>query len=108
MKINDFKLERFFAKYEFTTPYILCASDCESFKVEDLFKLDKSAEKDFKELWLGYTESLGHPRLREEISKLYPHSEPEHIIVFSGAEEGIFAFMNGCMHPCTHAVMQSC
>jgi aspartate/methionine/tyrosine aminotransferase len=106
MKINDFKLERFFAKYEFTAPYLLCSSDCESFKVEDLFKLDKNAENDFKELWLGYTESLGHPRLREEISKLYLHSEPEHTIVFSGAEEGIFAFMNALLDPKDHVMVQ--
>ena len=106
MKINDFKLERFFAKYEFTAPYILCASDCESFKIEDLFKLGKNAEKDFKELWLGYTESLGHPRLREEISKLYQHTKPEQIIVFSGAEEGIFAFMNALLDPKDHVIVQ--
>ncbi|UCH98523.1 MAG: aminotransferase class I/II-fold pyridoxal phosphate-dependent enzyme [Candidatus Aminicenantes bacterium] len=107
MKINDFKLERFFAKYEFSAPYILCASDCESLKVEDLFKLDKNAEKDFKKLWLGYTESLGHPLLREEISKLYQHSKPDHIIVFSGAEEGIFAFMNALLDPNDHIIVQS-
>ena len=106
MKINDFKLERFFAKYEFTAPYLLCSSDCESFKVEDLFKLDKNAEKDFKELWLGYTESLGHPLLREEISKLYLHSQPKHTIVFSGAEEGSFAFMNALLEPNDHVIVQ--
>jgi len=106
MKINDFKLERFFAKYEFTAPYLLCSSDCESIKVEDLFKLDKNAEKDFKELWLGYTESLGHPHLREEISKLYLHSQPKHTIVFSGAEEGIFAFMNALLDPNDHVIVQ--
>jgi aspartate/methionine/tyrosine aminotransferase len=106
MKINNFKLERFFAKHEFTTPYLLCASDCESFKVEELFKLDKNAEKDFKNLWLGYTESQGHPRLREEISKLYHHSAPEHIIVFSGAEEGIFVFMNALLEPRDHIIVQ--
>jgi hypothetical protein len=26
MKIADFALERYFARYEFTTPYILCSS----------------------------------------------------------------------------------
>ncbi len=94
MKLKDFKLERFFAKYEFRTPYLLCCSDCESFSVEELFNLDKEAERDFKRLWLGYTESPGHPELREEISKLYTNTAPDDIIVFAGAEEGIFIFMN--------------
>lgn len=106
MKINDSKLERFFAKYEFSAPYLLCTSDCESFKVEDLFKLDKNAEKNFKKLWLGYTETLGNPSLREEISKLYQHSKPGHIIVCSGAEEGIFVFMNALLNPNHHVIVQ--
>ena len=29
MKINDFKLECYFGKYEFTAPYLLTQSDCE-------------------------------------------------------------------------------
>jgi len=27
MRIPDFQLERFFARYEFSVPYLLCASD---------------------------------------------------------------------------------
>jgi aspartate/methionine/tyrosine aminotransferase len=107
MKLNDFKLERFFAKYEFTTPYLLCSSDCESFKVEELFELDKNAEKDFKKLWLGYTEYPGSLALRVEISKLYIHSTPENIIVFAGAEEGIFVFMNALLNPGDNIIVQA-
>ena len=40
MKINDFKLERFFAKYEFNVKYNLCSSDCESFSVKELLDLE--------------------------------------------------------------------
>jgi len=107
MKLNDFKLERFFAKYEFTTPYLLCSSDCESFKVEELFDLDKNAEKDFKKLWLGYTEYPGSSALRVEISKLYTDSIPENIIVFAGAEEGIFVFMNALLDPGDNIIVQA-
>ena len=94
MKLNDFKLERFFAKYEFSAPYLLSSSDCESFTVGELLALEENAEEEFKNLWLGYTESQGSPVLREEISKLYKNTSPEEILVFSGAEEGIFVFMN--------------
>ncbi len=94
MKLNDFKLERFFAKYEFSAPYLLSSSDCESFTAGELLALEENAEKEFKNLWLGYTEAQGSPELREEISKLYENISPEEILVFSGAEEGIFVFMN--------------
>lgn len=107
MKINDFKLERFFAKYEFNTPYLLCCSDCESLSIEDLFNLDKTAETNFKKLWLGYTESLGHPELREEISKLYTNTTPNNIIVFTGAEEGIFIFINTLLEKNDEIIVQS-
>ncbi len=94
MKIRDFKLEEFFAIHEFSAPYLLCTSDCESFSVEELLALDPASENDFKKLRLGYTESLGNPLLRKEISSLYETMEPEDIIVFAGGEEGIFIFMN--------------
>ena len=71
MKINDFKLERFFAKYEFKTPYLLCSSDCEPFTAKELLELQKNSKMEFDKLWLGYTESQGSPILRKEISKLY-------------------------------------
>ena len=106
MKIKDSKLERFFAKYEFQVPYLLCASDCESFKVQDLFNLDKEAENEFRELWLGYTESLGNPVLRQEIAKLYHCATAENVIVFTGAEEGIFVFMNALLNPGDHVIVQ--
>jgi aspartate/methionine/tyrosine aminotransferase len=106
MKIKDFKLERFFAKYEFTAPYLLCTSDCESITVEDLFQLDANAEKDFKNLRLNYTESLGNPVLREEISNLYNNTSPEYVMVCAGAEEGIFIFMNVLLNPGDHMIVQ--
>ena len=64
MKINEFKLERFFAKYEFTAPYLLCSSDCESWTIEELLSMEEGSEEAFKKLRLGYTESTGSPVLR--------------------------------------------
>lgn len=81
MRINNFKLEEFFAKYEFSASYLLCASDCESFTVEELLSLDQESEKLLKKLELGYTESQGSPVLREEISNLYDDVMSENIII---------------------------
>ncbi|MDI6721753.1 MAG: hypothetical protein QMD85_05145 [Candidatus Aenigmarchaeota archaeon] len=70
MKLDDFGIERFFAKYEFNTKYLLCTSDCESFSVKELLEFEEGSEKEFEKLRLGYTESQGGAALREEICKL--------------------------------------
>ena len=45
MKINDFKLECYFGKYEFTAPYLLTQSDCESMSTRDLLALEPGAQE---------------------------------------------------------------
>ena len=106
MKLKNFKLERFFAKYEFNVKYLMCASDCESFTVSELLELEDIAENNLKNQWLGYTESPGHPDLRKEISKLYDNISYDEILVFSGAEEGIFVFMNVFLNEGDHIIVQ--
>ena len=106
MKIRDFLIERFFAKYEFEIPYLLCASDCESFSVEEILQLEEGAEDKFRKLKLSYTDSQGSPELREAISTLYKDISKEEILAFSGAEEGIFAFMNVVLNPGDNIIVQ--
>jgi len=106
MKIKPFKLEDFFAKYEFNVDYLLCSSDCETFTVKELLELESGASEELNQLRLGYTESLGHSLLREEISHLYEEIEKENIIVFSGAEEGIFVYMNVLLNREDHIIVQ--
>ena len=36
MNIAPFKLERYFAKYEFNAEFLLCSSDCEAMSIADL------------------------------------------------------------------------
>ena len=106
MKLEKFKLEDFFEKYEFKVKYLLCASDCESFTIGELLDLEEEADLALKQHWLGYTESPGNPTLREEISKLYQNIDAEDILVFSGAEEGIFVFMNVYLNTGDHVIVQ--
>src|SRR5215472_1365197 len=105
MRIADFKLERYFARYEFTAPYLLCSSDAESIALDELLSM---ADDVGRQLWsglrLGYTETAGHPALRGEIARLYEHIADDDVLVFSGAEEAIFAFMNGVLGPSDHVV----
>ena len=107
MKIPQFKLERYFAKYEFSARYLLCSSDCESLSIADLLALEPGAEDGLKRHWLGYTESQGAPSLRQEISRIYTTVTSEQVLVHAGAEEAIFLFMHAMLGPGDHAVVHS-
>jgi aspartate/methionine/tyrosine aminotransferase len=105
MKIPDFKLERYFAEYEFSTKYLLSSSDCEALSIQDLLKMERGAAERFNQHWLGYTESQGSPTLREEISGIYQDITANQILVHSGAEEGIFIFMHAYLNPGDHIIV---
>ena len=107
MQLQEFQLERYFAKYEFTAPHLLCCSDCESLSVANLLQLEQGAQEEFLSLWLGYTESLGSPELRTEIASLYTRASAENIIVHTGAEEAIFNFMNVVLNPGDEIIVHS-
>jgi aspartate/methionine/tyrosine aminotransferase len=105
MKIKPFALERYFAEYEFSAPYLLCCSDCESFSLRELLELEPDAQTQFQGLRLGYTPSLGTTALRKEIANLYRSIREEHVLVHSGAEEAIFSFMNVVLDPGDHIIV---
>ena len=65
MKLAPFKLERFFSRHEFTAPYLLCSSDCESLSLGELLAMEPGTRDRLYSLWLGYTEPLGNPQLRQ-------------------------------------------
>lgn len=107
MNLQPFKLERYFARYEFATEFLLCSSDCEAMTVTELLALEAGAAEAFQNVWLGYTESLGSPSLRREISKIYSTVRPEEVLVFSGAEEGIFLFLLAAVKEGDHVVVHT-
>jgi len=107
MNLPPFKLERYFAKYEFNTEYLLCSSDCESMTIADLLALEEGAAEKFQQTWLGYTESQGSPALHAEICKLYETMQPDDILVHSGAEEAIFLFMFAAFKQYDHVIVHS-
>jgi aspartate/methionine/tyrosine aminotransferase len=107
MMIPQFKLERYFAKYEFSTKHLLCCSDCESLSVGDLLSCETDAIKKLERVWLGYTESLGLPILREKISDLYENIGVNDVLVHAGAEEAIFNFMNVILEKGDHIIVHT-
>jgi aspartate/methionine/tyrosine aminotransferase len=106
MRIADFALERYFARWEFSVEHLLCASDVQGYPMGALLAL---ADDETRALWegltLGYAESSGHPLLRREISALYDGLAPEDVLVFAGAEEGIFCLVNVLLGPGDHSVV---
>lgn len=55
MKLHPFRLERYWAKHEFSVPYLLCSSDCESMTIGELLALEPDAQERFASSWLGFT-----------------------------------------------------
>jgi aspartate/methionine/tyrosine aminotransferase len=106
MRINDFKLEVFFGKHEFSAPYLLTQSDCESMTIKDLLAFEPGAQEGLLNGWLGYTEVPGSPELRKEISKLYKNIGTEEVLVHVGAQEPIFNFLNVCLEAGDHMISQ--
>lgn len=106
MKIDDFKLEVFFGKYEFTAPYLLTQSDCESMTIDTLLSLETGAKETFLNSWLGYTEVAGAPELRSEIAQLYRSMSVDNVLVHAGAQEAIFNFMNVYLEEGDHVISQ--
>ncbi|MBA2720842.1 MAG: aminotransferase class I/II-fold pyridoxal phosphate-dependent enzyme [Chloroflexi bacterium] len=106
MRIADFALERFFARWEFAVRHLLCASDVEGWRMADLLDLaDDETAALWADLRLGYTEAPGHPLLRVEIAALYDTLEADDVLVFAGAEEAIFCLSNVLLGPGDHAVV---
>jgi aspartate/methionine/tyrosine aminotransferase len=103
--IREFALERFFAKYEFATRYVLGASDVEGMYMSDVLAL---ADDETRRMWdglkLNYTESLGLPLLREEIAALYRGLSADDVLTFAGAEEAVFLTMHAALTRGDHVV----
>ncbi len=104
--MRDFALETYFSKWEFSARYHMTASDLESLSVADLLAMATPQDRDaFAQQWLGYTETHGHPELREEISKTYDTVAPSDILCFAGAEEGVYAAMRVLLDKDDHAIV---
>ncbi|MCJ7623603.1 MAG: aminotransferase class I/II-fold pyridoxal phosphate-dependent enzyme [Anaerolineaceae bacterium] len=104
MKLKPFKLERYFARYEFSAEYLLSCSDCDGLSQRELVAM---ADDALKEMWdrlsLGYTESRGSPILRSEIAKLYQGIHPDQCLV-AAPQEGILIALNTILQTGGHVI----
>lgn len=104
MKINDFKLECFFGQYEFSAPYLLTQSDCETFSIQEILNMEEGAQEKFLNMKLGYTETWGDLELRKIIAGLYEDMTDENVLVMHGASEGIFGLLNVLLDEGDHMI----
>ncbi len=107
MSIREFKLERYFARWEFNAPYLLSASDCETMSIGELLDLAGVPLSILGDLRLGYTESQGDPALRATIAQFYPSLSADHLLVTNAPEEAIFLVMQTVLNPGDRVVVQT-
>ena len=126
MKIRPFRIEEYFAKYEFSAKYLMGSSDMESREVRELFALEPGSQEKFLGQWCGYTESAGAPELREVIAGIYkdgnrvggvrtsggnsPRREEigaDNVFVVSCAEEGIFVLYHALLGADDHVIVEA-
>ncbi len=107
MRIADFALERFFARWEFAVRHLLCASDVEGWPMADLLALadDETAGAlgEPPARLLGGARPSAAPRRDRRRSTTT--STPDDVLVFAGAEEAIFCLSNVLLGPGDHAVV---
>jgi len=105
--IKPFKLERYFAKHEFTATYLMSSSDAEPLTMPELLAFADDEHRDmWDNLWLGYTESKGHPQLLKSIASLYDNITSENVLGVV-PEEGIFISMSSLLQASDHIVVVS-
>ena len=99
-----FKLERYFAQYEFKVRYLLSASDCEGLTQRELLALaDADSLARWDALTLGYTESQGLPALREEVARMTLGISADDVLILT-PEEGIFIAMQTLLDAGDHVI----
>ncbi|MCB9418946.1 MAG: aminotransferase class I/II-fold pyridoxal phosphate-dependent enzyme [Ardenticatenaceae bacterium] len=105
MKIAPFEIEQYFDRYEFTTPYLLCASDCETMSVAELLQMADVSLTDFADMRLGYTEAQGSQELRTAVAQTYKSVQPDHVVILTAPEEGIYLTMRALLEPGDHVIV---
>lgn len=105
MHIAPFATEQYFSRYEFSTPHLLCASDCETLSVAELLRIANADPAELLDLRLGYTESAGSPALRAAVAHLYSGIDPAEVVILGAPEEGIYLTLRTLLDPGDHVIV---
>lgn len=106
MQLPAFLIERMFAEHEFTARVNLTGSDTEALTLEELWRLSPGQTRQWYEsLALGYTESPGHPALRQLAAEASGLTSGEAVQVFAGATEAVFVLLNAVLGAGDHVIV---
>ncbi|HEV7180530.1 MAG TPA: aminotransferase class I/II-fold pyridoxal phosphate-dependent enzyme [Candidatus Baltobacteraceae bacterium] len=104
--LAQFRLEAFFAEWEFKARYHLTASDAETMSVAELLTFADAADRArWETLRLGYIDTRGTSELRDAVANTYERVSADDILCFAGAEEGMYCAMRGLLEPGDHAIV---
>ena len=96
---RPFLLERYFARFEFTTRHLLASSDCEALSLAEVLELaDDRDRAAWDGLKLGYTESPGLLELRERIATGYAGLRADDVVT-AAPEEAIYILGRAGLRP---------
>ena len=103
---RELELSSLLARLHDRTRHHLSASECETMTVSALLALaDAEDRARWERLTLAYTDPLGAPWLRTTIAGQYRSLQPEDLVCFAGAQEGLYAVLHALMAPGDHAVV---
>lgn len=106
MQLPPFLIERMFAKHEFTARVNLTGSDTEALALDDLWRVAPAQTRAWYEsLTLGYTESPGHPELRELAAHASDVKSGSAVQIFAGATEAVFVLLNAVLEAGDHVIV---
>jgi aspartate/methionine/tyrosine aminotransferase len=104
--LPEFRLEAFFARWEFAARHHLTASDAETLTIAEVLALGTPEQHEaFDRLPLRYAPTWGGPELLEAVAATYERIAPEHVLAFAGAEEAMFWALQELVGPEDHAVI---
>ncbi len=101
--LPDFRLEVYLGKWEFAARHHLTASDAQTMTVAEVVGPEGMAE--LGALPLSYSPTWGGDALRAAIAATYDELEPDDVLTFAGAEEGMFWALQELLGPGDHAVV---
>jgi aspartate/methionine/tyrosine aminotransferase len=105
VRMPELALSRYVARWAPTAEHILCSSDVEAWRLDEVLALASPEDRAaWDALGLGYTPAAGSPALRAEIASLYDDVDPSQIVCFSGVEEAVFVMVNVLVGQGDHAV----
>lgn len=111
--LPPFRLEAFFARWEFRARHHLTASDGQTVTVRELVELAGADPDELLDLPLGYVPTTGGDALREAVAASYATSTrpgadpvaPDDVLAFAGAEEALYLALSELLGPGDHAVV---